>query len=169
MDDARAYLCTAAAHMIQHGKVRSRGVELEARTRIGRNANLIAAYAYTDARTVRASALEPEQEGSRSIGVPYNQVALWADYDFGAFGIPGLKAGAGVRHVGETRGLAHGTAVAVPSFTLIDAMIGYGAGPWKFALNLSNLADKTYIGSCAMYGCFYGEPRKMIGTATYRW
>ncbi len=156
-------------HAIQHGRVRSRGVELEARTRIGRNANLIAAYAYTDARTVRASPLQPEQEGTRSIGVPYNQVSLWADYDFGTFGLPGLKVGAGVRHMGEARGMAHGTPVSVPAFTLLDAMVSYHTGPWRFALNISNLADKAYIGSCTMYGCFYGEPRKVIGTATYRW
>ncbi|ODU61519.1 MAG: TonB-dependent receptor [Comamonadaceae bacterium SCN 68-20] len=156
-------------YAIQHGRVRSRGAELEARTRVGRNAHLIAAYAYTDARTVRASPLQPAQEGARSIAVPYHQVSLWADYDFGAFGLPGLKVGAGVRHMGEARGMAHGTPVSVPSFTLFDAMVGYHTGPWRFALNLSNLADKTYIGSCAMYGCFYGEPRKLIGTATYRW
>ncbi|MBV7540564.1 TonB-dependent siderophore receptor [Acidovorax sp. sic0104] len=156
-------------YAIQHGRVRSRGLELEARTRVGRHANLIAAYAYTDARTVRASPLQPAQEGARSIGVPYNQVSLWADYELGALGLPGLTVGAGVRHMGEARGMAHGTPVAVPAFTLFDAMLGYHTGPWRFALNLSNLADKTYIGSCAMYGCFYGEPRKLIGTATYRW
>jgi iron complex outermembrane receptor protein len=30
------------------------------------------------------------------------------------------------------------------------------------------LTDKTYVSGCT-YGCFYGEPRKVIGTATYRW
>ena len=34
--------------------------------------------------------------------------------------------------------------MAVPAFTLFDAMLGYHTGPWRFALNLSNLADKTY-------------------------
>ena len=66
-----------------------------------------------------------------------------------------------------SQSLAHGTAVEVPSFTL-DAMVSYTTGPWRFALNATNLADKTYIGSCT-YGCFYGEPRRIIGTATYRW
>ena len=44
--------------------------------------------------------------------------------------------------------MAHGTAVEVPSFTLLDAMVSYTTGPWRFALNATNLADKTYIGSC---------------------
>ncbi|WP_315141036.1 TonB-dependent siderophore receptor [Achromobacter marplatensis] len=156
------------SYQIQAGKARSRGLELEARTRIGRHANLIAAYAYTDARTLKASPLQPGEEGKRLNSVPFNQFSLWGDYGFGDFGLPGLRVGAGVRYVGSTRGMAHGTAVEVPSFTLIDAMVSYTTGPWKFALNATNLTDKTYIGSCT-YGCFYGEPRRVIGTATYRW
>ena len=56
---------------------RSRGLELEARTRIGRNANLIAAYAYTDARTLKASPLQPDAEGRRLDSVPFNQFSIW--------------------------------------------------------------------------------------------
>ena len=154
--------------LIQYGQVRSRGIELEARTRIGRNANLIAAYAYTDARTIQASPAQPAEVGKRSNSVPYNQLSVWSDYSFGEFGLPGLKVGAGARYVGNTRGLAQGTAVTVPAFTLFDAMVSYTTGPWRFALNVTNLADKTYIASCT-YGCFYGEPRKGIATVTYRW
>ncbi len=156
------------SHSIQAGRVRSRGLELEARTRVDRNLQIIAAYAYTDARTVRASPLQPEEVGKRTAGTPYHQLALWADYGLGAFGLPGLRFGGGVRHVGSTRGLAQGTPVAVPAFTLIDAMLSYSSGPWKYALNITNLADRTYVASCT-YGCFYGEPRKAVATATYRW
>ncbi|MFN3988097.1 MAG: TonB-dependent siderophore receptor [Rhodocyclaceae bacterium] len=151
---------------IQHGEVRSRGVELEARTRIGRHANLIAAYAYTDAKTTKSSPLTPEEEGKRSGGVPYNQFSLWGDYSFGAFGLPGLKAGAGVRYVDATRGIW--VDAKVPAFTLFDAMVSYSTGPWRFALNATNLTDKTYVASCT-YDCFYGEPRKVIASVGYRW
>ncbi|MBR8653556.1 TonB-dependent siderophore receptor [Achromobacter sp. Marseille-Q0513] len=151
--------------MIQAGEVRSRGFELEARSALGRNANLILAYAYTDARTTRASPLEPEQVGRRSAGVPYNQLSVWGDYSFGSFGLPGLKVGAGMRYVGSARSQANND---IPAFTLFDAMVSYATGPWRFALNATNLTDRTYIGSCT-YGCFYGEPRRIIGTASYRW
>lgn len=152
----------------QLGQVRSRGVELEARTRIGRNMNLIAGYAYTDARTVKSSPVTPEKVGKRSDGVPFNQFSLWGDYSFGKFGLPGLKMGSGVRYVDSTLGSAMGAAVEVPSFTLLDAMVSYTTGPWRFALNATNLTDKTYIASCT-YGCFYGEPRKVIASVGYRW
>ncbi|OJX06722.1 MAG: TonB-dependent receptor [Burkholderiales bacterium 68-20] len=151
---------------VQQGKVRSRGLELEARARAGRHTHLIAAYAYTDARTLVSSPLTPELAGKRTGGVPYNQLSVWVDHDFGGLGSPGLKAGVGARYVGATQGLyMSGT---VPAFTVFDAMASYTAGPWRFALNVSNLADKTYVVSCT-YGCFYGDPRRVTGTVTYRW
>lgn len=156
------------AFSIQAGKARSRGLELEARTSVGQHANLIAAYAYTDSRTTQASPLYPEQEGQRLDSVPFNQLSLWGDYSFGAFALPDLKIGGGLRYVDETRGMGHGTAVSVPAFTLLDAMASYTTGAWRLALNITNLTDKTYIASCT-YGCFYGEPRKAIFSATYRW
>ncbi|UJB65676.1 TonB-dependent siderophore receptor [Acidovorax sp. YS12] len=154
------------AYSAQIGEVRSRGLELEARTRVGRNAQLIAAYAYTDARTTRASPLQPSQVGQRSPGIPFHQLSIWGDYDFGRFGMPGLKAGAGMRYQSQTK--PNTGSFDVPSFTVFDAMVGYTTGPWRLALNITNLFDKTYVGSCTT-GCFYGEPRKVIGTATYRW
>lgn len=155
-------------YSIQAGRIRSRGFELEARTRLGRHGNLIAAYAYTDARTLKASPLQPQLEGQRSSSTPYNQVSLWGDYTLDAFGLAGVKLGAGLRYLDESLGQAQGTTVTVPGFTLIDAMASYRTGPWKFALNVTNLTDRTYIASCT-YGCFYGEPRKVIGSISYRW
>lgn len=155
-------------YSIQAGRVRSRGFELEARSRIGRQGNLIVAYAYTDARTLKASPLQPEQEGQRSYSAPYNQLSLWGDYGLAAFGLPRLRVGAGLRYVGDTLGQAQGTTVTVPSFTLLDAMVSYRSGPWKIALNVTNLSNRTYIASCT-YGCFYGEARKAVVTTSYRW
>jgi iron complex outermembrane receptor protein len=157
-----------SSFLVQMGRVRSRGFEFEARTRVGRHGNLIAAYAYTDARTLQASPLQPELAGMRTNSVPYNQLSLWGDYGLDALGLPGVRLGAGLRHVDETRGMAQGTAVAVPAFTLFDAMLSYTTGPWKLALNVSNLADRNYVASCT-FACFFGEPRKAIVTASYRW
>jgi len=149
----------------QLGKVRSRGVELEARTNVGRHARVIAAYAYTDARTIESNPLTPEEEGQRSIHVPYNQFSLWGEYSFGAFGMPGLRAGAGVRYVDAMRSLID---VESPSYTLMDAMVSYTTGPWRLAVNVTNLTDKVYVSQCT-FRCVYGEPRKLIGTVSYRW
>lgn len=151
---------------IQNGKVRSRGFELEARTRVNDSTNLIAAYSYTDARNIKSSPLTPELDDTRTGGVPYNQLSIWGDHEFGPSGLPGLKMGVGIRYVGATRGSF--VDAEVPSYTLIDAMASYTTGPWKLALNATNLGDRYYVASCT-YGCFYGEPRKILATATYRW
>ncbi|OZI71650.1 TonB-dependent siderophore receptor [Bordetella genomosp. 12] len=154
------------SYSAQIGEVRSRGFELEARSRIGSSTNLIAAYGYTDARTTKASPLQPAQVGLRSPGIPFHQFSVWADYSFGQFGLPGFKLGAGVRYQSSTK--PNTGDFNVPAFTLVDAMAGYTTGPWSLALNVTNLFDKTYVGSCTT-GCFYGEPRRIIGTASYRW
>ena len=150
--------------LVQAGEVRSRGLEIELRTRIGRSASLIAAYAYTDARVTADTTAA--NVGKRRGNVPYNTFSAWGEYDFGAAGVPGLRAGLGVRHVGASTGLyVNGI---VPSYTVFDAMVSYDTGHWRYAFNLTNLADKAYIASCT-YGCFYGERRKAVASATYRW
>ena len=151
---------------VQMGEVRSRGIELEAKTALGPNTNLVAAYAYTDARTTESSPITPDQEGKRTANTPYNQFSLWGDYRFGNFGLPGLKVGGGVRYVGPTR--ATWVEGEVPSFTLVDTRVSYETGSWVYALNATNLTDKTYIESCT-YGCFYGEPRSIVGSVSYQW
>ena len=151
---------------VQQGEVRSRGVELEAKGRVGRNTQILGAYTYTDAHVTKASPLYPEQVGLRSNNVPYNQFSLWGDYSFGDFGLAGLKLGAGVRYVDETASQRH--SVRPPAFTTADMMVSYSTGPWRLALNVSNLNDKHYVVSC-QNDCFYGEPRKVTGSLSYRW
>lgn len=151
----------------QMGEVRSRGIELEAKTEIGPNANLVAAYAYTDARTTKSSPATPDKVGERTGQTPYNQFSLWGDYRFSEFGFPGLKVGSGVRYVGSTLPNSYLDG-EVSAFTLVDAMVSYETGPWLLSLNATNLTDETYIESCT-YACFYGEPRSIIGTASYQW
>lgn len=150
----------------QMGEVRSRGVELEAKTELGPNTSLVAAYAYTDARTTKSSPVTPDQVGRRTANTPYNQFSLWGDYRFGDFGLSGLKVGGGVRYVGPTR--ATWVEGEVPSFTLVDTRVSYEEGPWLLSLNATNLTDETYIESCT-YGCYYGEPRSIIGSVSYQW
>jgi iron complex outermembrane receptor protein len=56
----------------------------------------------------------------------------------------------------------------VPGSTVFDAAIRYQVDNWRFALNVKNLADKTYLGSCS-YACFYGDERNFTLSARYSW
>jgi len=73
-----------------------------------------------------------------------------------------------MRYVGKN---GDGTGkVFVPSVTLLDAMASYERGAWRFALNLNNLTDKDYIATCLARGDrWFGQRRKIVLTADYRW
>ncbi|MFT4195167.1 MAG: TonB-dependent receptor [Ottowia sp.] len=49
-------------------------------------------------------------------------------------------------------------------------MLGYETGPWRFALNINNLTDKTYFSNCESTAdrCWFGARRTVTATATYR-
>jgi iron complex outermembrane receptor protein len=150
----------------QTGEISTRGIELEATTQPIPRMNLTAAYSYTQRAIVTASA-NPEQIGKQNTAVPRNQLALWTDYR-----LPGnVKVGVGARHTGWTRGNGGTTPVKVPSYTLVDALVGYDIEQWSLALNVRNLTNKTYLSNCdgTAQTCYYGDQRRVIATATYRW
>ena len=46
--------------------------------------------------------------------------------------------------------------------------IDYESGGWRFAVNGTNLEDKTYVASC-WDTCYYGGGRTVIGSIRRRW
>ena len=54
----------------------------------------------------------------------------------------------------------------MPSYTLVDAMIGYRIQDIRLQLNASNLTDKEYIAACEYY-CWYGNRRNVIASVSY--
>ena len=150
----------------QTGEVQVRGLELEATLRPISQMNVTAAYAWTPKAEVTASA-NASEIGKQANNVHRHQLSIWSDYRFAN----GLKVGLGARYSGSSQGANQAAPVAIPAYTLVDALIGYDFGPWALALNARNLTNKTYVANCDGSGtsCSYGEPRKVIMTATYRW
>ena len=139
--------------------------ELEATLQPVKALNLTASYTWTPKADVTRSA-NAAQIGKQLTAVSEHRMSLWADYRFAN----GIRVGLGARYVGSNRGYNEAAPVKVPGYTLFDAMIGYDTGPWSLALNLRNLTDKTYIGSCLnATNCFYGDPRSVNATGAYRW
>ncbi|MCZ7176150.1 TonB-dependent receptor, partial [Salmonella enterica] len=80
------------------GKVRSRGLELDASGQLTDNWSVIGSYAYTDAVVVEDS----KYKGNDLQNVAKNTASLSAVYDFGSIlGGDQLRVGAGARYVGE--------------------------------------------------------------------
>ena len=155
------------AFLVQTGKVRSRGLELEARARVTPEIDLIAAYTYTDAKVIQSNL--PGEEGER-FNTPRHVASLWTDVNLSKWVLMGLKAGAGMRYVAARPDRPSSGSLGGAAYTLFDARVSYESGPWVYALNVTNLTDKTYIPSICYNGlCDYGEPRRIIGTVSYRW
>ncbi|CUX06936.1 Ferric siderophore receptor [Agrobacterium fabacearum S56] len=155
----------------QQGKVKSRGLELEARGELG-NLGLIAAYAYTDAEITESA--KTAEIGEQVSLVPRHNVSLWADYALDDVGLEGVKIGGGVRYVGETN-LTDSTS-DIPGYVLVDAMASFDLGKFKneldgatLKLNARNLFDKQFYTCVASDGCRYGEPLTVFATLSYKW
>ena len=136
---------------------KNKGVELELKTTLARDFDLIANYTYIDV-------------DHKLIDTPRNQVSVWGKYRFSIAGVPGFSAGAGVRYMSGFRDVeGTGAGPYVPSVALLDLMLAYESAKWRYALNINNATDKTYFSTCLARGdCWYGARRNIVASATYR-
>lgn len=136
----------------QAGETKNQGLELELKGRITPTFDIAAHYNYTDVDDTL------EQ-------LPRHQAAVWGKKRFSLGGVPGFSVGAGVRHMSAFK---DGPAPEVPSVTLLDLLLAYETGNWRYALNINNATDKKYVGTCLSRGdCWFGARRNVIATATY--
>jgi iron complex outermembrane receptor protein len=151
---------------VQRGEVTVKGLELELAGQVA-SWDLTAQYTYTDAQITRTGNTPEELAtlGQQLEAIPKHGAGVWAVHRFAA--APGLRAGFGVRYVGESGdGLAGG--LEVPAVTLFDAMVSYEIPGWRFALNANNLTDKKYVASCLGRGdCWYGNRRRAFASVTH--
>lgn len=158
---------------VQTGEVRSRGVELEARTSLTRQLDVIGTYTYLDVEYTKDNS---GLKGKTPAAVPRHQASGWAMYRMPeGTALEGLSVGGGVRFTGSTMNDAN--TFKVPSFTLVDASVTYDLGALserlkgaELSLNAKNLFDKEYVASC-YYGdwCAYGYQRTVTAGLRYRW
>ncbi|MGG6266574.1 TonB-dependent siderophore receptor [Leptolyngbya sp. AN03gr2] len=141
---------------IQTGEQRSRGIELDVTGRILPGWNVIASYAYTDAKVTEDNSIPV---GNRLQGVPEHQASLWTTYQIQSGSLRGLGFGLGLFYVGERQGnLAN-------SFTLgdyfrTDASLFYRRDRFNAAVNIRNLFDIDYFN----VGLERGDPLTITGS-----
>lgn len=51
---------------------------------------------------------------------------------------------------------------AIPSFVIVNALVGYQAHGWGVNFNLHNLAGRRYFVAANGAGAFVGEPRNAM-------
>lgn len=156
---------------VQSGEGRVRGVELEGRITPFSGFSVIGAATWMDSEVTRGTAAV---QGRQLVMVPDYTASIWGDYTFQGGALAGLGIAAGVRYNGESYGDS-ANAFLIPSYTLFDAALRYdlgaiGAGNAQLALNVSNLADKTYVSTCSgVSSCFYGTGRTVTATLRFGW
>lgn len=129
------------------GKARSRGVELDMTGQIGKRWNVIASYAFLDAKTTD----DPQYAGNRLANVAQHAAALSAVYDFGQiFGGDRFRLGGGVNYVGNRPGDS-ANSFWLPAYTIFNAFATYetriGGQKVRFQLNAKNLFNRVYYPS----------------------
>jgi iron complex outermembrane receptor protein len=128
-------------YSIATGEQRSRGIELNVTGEILPGWNMIASYAYTDARVTKDNQYPV---GNQLVNVPENSASLWTTYTFRKGNLQGLGFGLGLFYVGERQGDLRNS-FSVPSYLRLDAAVYYQIDRLRIALNLKNLSDVQYF------------------------
>lgn len=151
------------------GSIRSEGLELEASSGLTPTWSVMASYSYTDVTVEDSSA---GNDGNTPVATPRHQVSLWSSHELRNGTLKGLDAALGLRYVGESWANKTNT-LEVPDYTLVDANLSYdlthvGVKGVTAGLNVKNLLDKEYVGSCFSESiCYYGAERSVEATVTY--
>jgi len=170
--------CSTGSCSEQIGAARSQGVELEATARPLPNWNIIAGYAYTDARVTNnpKAALAGPLAGGELPNSPLNAAHLWSRYDFTGSGLDGLGVGLGLSYVSTrvaytpTASLLH--PFVAPAYTVVDMGVYYTIKKVDFTLKINNLLDTNYYLSGTVtqgkVNVQPGTPRTAMLTASYK-
>lgn len=167
-----------SGYSVQDGEVRSRGLELEAKTSLAAGLNVAASYTYLDAEITKDNAnlvTGVSKKGLTPASVPRHMAGLFVDYTLRTGALAGLGLGGGVRYVGSSYNAAN--TVKIGGYTLVDAVLRYDLAQlspdlkgMRVSLSATNLFDKRYF-TPGFYdqSVFYGNRRAVVGALTYRW
>ncbi|WP_068313762.1 TonB-dependent siderophore receptor [Polycladidibacter hongkongensis] len=144
---------------VQTGEVRVRGLEFEAVAELGYGFSTIASYSYQQAKITK----DAQYTGNRMVRIPEHTASVWLKHDFQQEALEGLSFAAGYRFTGE-RFSDKANKIKLPSVGLFDASLNYEVNNLKFSLTGRNLANKTYVASCADAGAARIDPRLFEST-----
>jgi iron complex outermembrane receptor protein len=152
---------------VQTGEVTSRGIELEAVANVTPELKVVGSF--TTFHIFVSKDLNPALLGTVPTNTPSTIASVWGDYTFKTGPLTGFGFGGGIRYNGVSYA-DQANSLSVPEYVVGDAVIHYEIPNWRFALNVTNIADKIYVGSCqTATACFYGDRRRALASASYKW
>lgn len=157
---------------VQRGKLRSRGLELEANTSLDNGLSLTASYTYTAMKILEGPEAAIDNDVS---SVPRHQAALWAFYTMPEdTALDGLGVGGGARFIGSSYGNDENT-MENGSRVLFDAALRYDFGALDkkmeglaLQVNATNIFDRRDP-VCSAGFCYKDQGRTVIGSLKYTW
>ena len=107
--------------------------------------------------------------GTVPTNTPTTMASLWADYTLKTGPLTGFGFGGGVRYNGVSYA-DQTNLLTVPEYVVGDATVHYEYQNWRFQLNVTNIADNIYVGSCQTpTACFYADRRRGVVSVAYKW
>lgn len=156
---------------VQDGKIRSRGVELEARGQVTEQFSVIGAMTWQDVEYTQYS--DRDVVGRRPLRIPSRYGSLWVNWQAPeGTAVSGLGAGVGGRFSNGTKGGTMENQFSTAGYGVMDAEVHYDLGHLlqslkggRVQLNVDNLTKRDYVTSCFTYsqGCFWGTGRTVVG------
>ncbi len=148
------------------GEQASQGIELDVSGEILPGWNIIASYAYIDAKVTEDNLIAI---GNRLPNAPRHSAGLWTTYEIQLGDLQGLGFGVGFNFVGDRVGDLENS-FEVDSYFLTNAAVFYQRDNWRAALNFRNLFDVDYIAGTSLRerGNDRGEPFTVLGSISVR-
>ncbi|WP_374608615.1 TonB-dependent siderophore receptor [Diaphorobacter nitroreducens] len=148
---------------IPGGEVRSQGLELEASGQVMPGWDLLAGYAYTDTKYIKAPVAQQGQVFAPH--TPRHLLNLSTRYAFRNAALRGVSVGGGVSWRSEFFAQSGAIRIASGNYALANLQVAWQINDQlNLSLNVDNLFDKTYYEKVSGVSRqnFYGEPRKFV-------
>lgn len=149
----------SASTFIQLGEQRSKGMDLDVNTDLGRGVHLILNYGFTQPRFEDAD--DEGLTGFMPRYVPKHTANVWIRKDWDS----GFNASVGARYLGAQ--FADNTnTIRLGGYTVFSGAIGYRAERWEWSLNAENLLNREryFIPAHFSNQVFPGQPINISST-----
>ncbi|ABQ24986.1 TonB-dependent receptor [Geotalea uraniireducens] len=148
---------------VNAGKAESKGVELEAEQKFGKQLRLFANYTYSDA-TIKENSAAPASTGKRMTDVPEHMFNVGADLEYGDFGALATGRYVGKRYGNDTNiDTVNGVQGSYDPYFTVDLKLRYRITSWATAsLSVSNLLDEHY------YSYYLAPGRSAYGELSFK-
>ena len=148
-----------AAFLIQGGRERSNGGEIDVVWEPSRSLMLRGGYAYLNSKIIDDANVA--RIGLRKPNAPEHQFNLYAAYTFQAGALENLRLSAGVVYSGSTFAAITNT-IKRPEYTIANLNASYKVGRYRFDAIASNVFDETYFLARNNAQVNAGEPRQLL-------